>query len=264
MPINPDQAFQLANGMALAGWVSLLASPLIPRWSERIAGIAIPLLLGAGYAAIVLVFWSRGEGGFDTLDNVAALFRSRELLLAGWIHYLAFDLFIGAWQARTAAKADRLTFQVGDINALDLPAAAYDAILSIDAIYFSDDYEATIRQLLAALRPSGHLAFFYAHGILPGVSVADFQPETLTPARTPLAVALQATGLTFTTTDFTDEEYRLAQLRKTVLTELEPAFAAEEILFIFENRMGEAQGISRAIERGLHRRYLYIVNPQQF
>ncbi|MCB1458809.1 MAG: DUF4281 domain-containing protein [Nitratireductor sp.] len=104
MPFNPDQAFQLANGMALAGWVSLLASPLIPRWSERIAGIAIPLLLGAGYAAIVLVFWSRGEGGFDTLDNVAALFRSRELLLAGWIHYLAFDLFIGAWQVRTGAN----------------------------------------------------------------------------------------------------------------------------------------------------------------
>lgn len=161
-------------------------------------------------------------------------------------------------QARTAAKADRLVFQVGDINALDLPVATYDAILAIDAIYFSNDYEATIRQLVAALCPGGHLAFFYAHGILPGVVVADFQPETLAPGCTPLAAALQANGLTFTTTDFTDEEYRLAQLRKTVLTELDPAFAAEDIRFLFENRMGEAQGISRAIERGLHRRYLYL------
>lgn len=104
MPFNPDQAFQFANTLALAGWITLLASPLIPRWSDRVAGLAIPLLLATGYTAIVLAFWSRGEGGFDTLDNVAALFRSRELLLAGWVHYLAFDLFVGAWEVRTARR----------------------------------------------------------------------------------------------------------------------------------------------------------------
>ena len=27
-------------------------------------------------------------------------FQKRELLLAGWIHYLCFDLFIGAWEVR--------------------------------------------------------------------------------------------------------------------------------------------------------------------
>ncbi|MCB0061936.1 MAG: methyltransferase domain-containing protein [Caldilineaceae bacterium] len=163
-------------------------------------------------------------------------------------------------QARTAAKADRLSFQVGELNALDLPAATYDAILAIDTIYFSNDYAATIRQLVAALRPGGRLAFYYAYGIEPGMTVEAFRPETLAPARTPLAEALQANGLTFTTTDFTNEEYRLAQLRKAVLTELEPAFAAEEILFLFESRMGEAQGISHAIEQGLHRRYLVITD----
>ncbi len=161
-------------------------------------------------------------------------------------------------QVRTAGKADRLSFQVGDINALDLPAATYDAILAIDAIYFSHDYAATIRQLVAALRLGGYLAFFYAHGILPGVPVADFQPETLVPEQTPLAQALTATGLAFTVQDFTAEEYRLAQLRKQVLTELAADFEVEGSTFLFENRMGEAQGISRAIERGLHRRYLYL------
>ena len=40
------------------------------------------------------------EGGFGSLAAVAALFSVEELLLAGWIHYLAFDLFVGAWEVR--------------------------------------------------------------------------------------------------------------------------------------------------------------------
>jgi ABA DEFICIENT 4-like len=54
----------------------------------------------------VLAFWWSSEGGFDSLDNVAALFRTRELLLAGWIHYLAFDLFVGAWIVRAARQSE--------------------------------------------------------------------------------------------------------------------------------------------------------------
>ena len=32
------------------------------------------------------------------------LFQKQELLLAGWVHYLAFDLFIGAWETRDAQR----------------------------------------------------------------------------------------------------------------------------------------------------------------
>jgi hypothetical protein len=42
------------------------------------------------------------EGGFSSLDEVASLFRNPWLLLAGWIHYLAFDLLIGTWEVRDA------------------------------------------------------------------------------------------------------------------------------------------------------------------
>ena len=31
-----------------------------------------------------------------------ASFETPGLLLAGWLHYLAFDLFVGAWEVRTA------------------------------------------------------------------------------------------------------------------------------------------------------------------
>lgn len=162
-------------------------------------------------------------------------------------------------QERTAAKSHRLEFVVGDINALDLPASEYDTILAIDTVYFSDDYTATIGRLVEALQPGGQMAFFYAHGWEPWTPVESFDRTTLAPDATPLARALQAHGLRYATQDFTADDLRLAQRRQEVLAELKPQFEAENILFIWENRMGDAEGIARAIERGLQRRYLYEV-----
>ncbi len=161
-------------------------------------------------------------------------------------------------RARTAAKADRLAFAVGDINALDLPPQTYDAIYSIDSIYFSDDYTRTVGQLVAALRPGGRMAFFYAYGREPWVPHDQFPAEKLPPDRTPLADALIANGMTFTVQDFTDDDYRLALLRKSVLTDLRSRFEAEDLMFVYDNRMGDANGVGAAIDEGLHRRYLYL------
>ena len=98
----PDQLFQLANPLALLGWVALLASPLAPRVAQGIAAAAIPLLLSLAYAGLVLAFWWEAPGGFGALPEVQALFTHPQITLAGWLHYLAFDLFLGAWQVRTA------------------------------------------------------------------------------------------------------------------------------------------------------------------
>ena len=94
--------FSLASTVALTGWAALLASPLIPLLADRYAALAVPLLLSVAYTGLILADWSTAEGGFDSLANVARLFQTPELLLAGWLHYLAFDLFVGAWEARTA------------------------------------------------------------------------------------------------------------------------------------------------------------------
>jgi ABA DEFICIENT 4-like len=107
--MNPDVVFQYANTIALLGWLTLLASPWLAAWTDRISGTLIPLLLAIAYSGLVLAFWSGAQGGFDSLANVEKLFQTRELVLAGWIHYLAFDLFIGAWAARTA-RAEHIPF----------------------------------------------------------------------------------------------------------------------------------------------------------
>lgn len=100
--LTPDDLFRLANMLALAGWLCLaLGVALGVRvLSQTVAGLLIPAALSLGYTVIVAVNLSSAEGGFATLDGVASLFRSPWVLLAGWIHYLAFDLLIGGYIAR--------------------------------------------------------------------------------------------------------------------------------------------------------------------
>jgi cyclopropane fatty-acyl-phospholipid synthase-like methyltransferase len=160
---------------------------------------------------------------------------------------------------RTVGKSDRLRFCVGDINQLELPPQTYDVILSIDSMYFSEDYDATIRALKAALTPFGQMGILYSYGREPWVPLEEFSKEQLPADRTPLAEALKANRLSFCTTDLTQQDYALAVKRKECLLELKPQFEAEGNMFIYENRLGDANGVVQAVEQGLHARYLYQV-----
>ncbi len=100
--MTPDALFQIANPLAMLGWVALALSPLAPRVTLAVAGTVIPLVLSVGYAGLVLAYWSGAEGGFGSLADVQLLFTDPAIALAGWVHYLAFDLFVGAWATRVA------------------------------------------------------------------------------------------------------------------------------------------------------------------
>ena len=95
-PLTWDAAFSAAGQLAIGGWLLLIVAP---RWrlGRMVAGLVVPGLLSLGYFVLIAVHWHEASGGFSSLDAVAVLFASRPMLLAGWIHYLAFDLLIGAW-----------------------------------------------------------------------------------------------------------------------------------------------------------------------
>ncbi len=102
--MSPDALFQIANPLALSGWVALAASPLRPQALTLYAGRIVPLALAVLYTALVLVGWSGAEGGFGSLPDVMRLFDDPTVALAGWVHYLGFDLFVGAWAVETARR----------------------------------------------------------------------------------------------------------------------------------------------------------------
>lgn len=99
-----DTVFTAGNMLAMLGWLLLLLSPWMPVWSNRIAGYGLPVVLGIMYLAMVLVYFAGLEGGFTTLKDVVTLFSQPEAVVSGWLHYLAFDLFIGAWEVRQARR----------------------------------------------------------------------------------------------------------------------------------------------------------------
>jgi hypothetical protein len=100
--MSPELVFALANAIALLAWLLLVVLPDRKWVTDLVTGRAVPALFAGVYVAIVLSVFPGAAGSFATLDGVALLFSNRWLLLAGWLHYLAFDLLIGTWQARDA------------------------------------------------------------------------------------------------------------------------------------------------------------------
>lgn len=99
-----DLLFSLATGTALAGWALLLFLPRW-RWSARlVAGLLVPGILSALYLWLAAAHFGESEAGFGSLAQVARFFESPYSLLAGRVHYLAFDLFIGSWEVRDAQR----------------------------------------------------------------------------------------------------------------------------------------------------------------
>jgi hypothetical protein len=97
--MHPETLFNASGKLAMAGWALLVFAPRW-RWSQRIASAIIPLTLAIVYLVLIVLYFAKSPGGFGTLSQVTQLFQNPWLLLAGWIHYLAFDLFLGAWQTR--------------------------------------------------------------------------------------------------------------------------------------------------------------------
>ena len=101
--LDPSTTFALAGPLVLAGWAALILSlfvkPVRPiAWTAT--QMIVPGLLAIAY---VLLIWvgMRAEGaGFGSIGEIRALFADDSALVAGWFHYLAFDLFVGTWIVR--------------------------------------------------------------------------------------------------------------------------------------------------------------------
>ncbi len=102
--MSADTLFSICNYGVLPGWLLLI---FLPRWkwtTELITSVLLPGLLGLVYLYLAATYLFVAEGGFGSLREISGLFANPYVLLAGWIHYLAFDLFIGSWEVRDARR----------------------------------------------------------------------------------------------------------------------------------------------------------------
>ena len=127
--MEPAALFDICNKFVLLPWLFLVLAPRW-AWTEKIIFHAwIPILLGVAYAYAFYQGYPFPEGGgFGSLAQVETLFTSQWLLVGGWIHYLAFDLFIGCWEVRDSQRRGihhllvipclALTFMAGPVGLL--------------------------------------------------------------------------------------------------------------------------------------------------
>jgi len=123
-----EAVFGMASTLAFFSWIALFI--FYPRkWIYQTLFSGVFIILACTYLFyIVLGLSGGGEGGFGSLAEVRTLFGSDEALLAGWIHYLVFDLFVGMWITKDAWEKDInrwiilpcliLTFMLGPVGLL--------------------------------------------------------------------------------------------------------------------------------------------------
>ncbi len=100
---NPT-VFLAANAIASIQWLMLIVSP---RWQVTqflVRYAVVPVLLSALYVVYIASFFSVPDVGFGSIEQVRNLFNNDQLLIAGWVHYLAFDLLVGFWILRSSQK----------------------------------------------------------------------------------------------------------------------------------------------------------------
>jgi Domain of unknown function (DUF4281) len=102
--MNASSIFQFCNSFVLLGWILLIFAP---NWklTQSIILNGIIVLFAAIYSFLILKdIGDFKADSFSTLANVKQLFQNDNAVAAGWLHYLAFDLFVGAYIVRKAKQ----------------------------------------------------------------------------------------------------------------------------------------------------------------
>ena len=102
--MNLETMFSAASIGAMAGWLLLALAPL-RRGPIILAARGVGVALAVAYAGLMIGRLSGGGSiDFTRLEGLAAAFSQPPVMLVGWIHYLAFDLWVGAWEAEVAPR----------------------------------------------------------------------------------------------------------------------------------------------------------------
>lgn len=102
--MTPALVFSICNTLVLPQWLLMIVAPKW-KWTQKLVkSRIIPFVLAIVYAIYIFQMGKAEEGGFGTLEGVMKFFTVDVLVLAGWIHYLAFDLLVGTWILLSAQK----------------------------------------------------------------------------------------------------------------------------------------------------------------
>lgn len=121
--MTPSQrrTFALVNAVAAPWWLAMILLPraAVTGWLMQRMPVALATL-GVTYTGLLVRGLGAGPVEIIDPDALRTALGRPDVFLAGWAHYVAFDLFVGRWIWRTALAEDRgcrlallLTFMAG-------------------------------------------------------------------------------------------------------------------------------------------------------
>lgn len=104
--MSPEAVFSLASTIVLPQWLLMVLAPhwFVTRWLMN--SYLIPVCLAVIYVIYLFGGGPVDFGAFGTLAGVKQLFAKGGdgVMLAGWVHYLAFDLVAGTVVVRDSQE----------------------------------------------------------------------------------------------------------------------------------------------------------------
>lgn len=131
--ITPDDLYLALNYGVMPFWALIIFVPFLKITDTLVHSVLAPIVLGVTYTWLIAnvmggVVQLPEGAGFASLDALMKTFSVKEAVVAGWAHYIVFDLFVGAWIARDAQRVGLnqfivapsllLTFLLGPIGLL--------------------------------------------------------------------------------------------------------------------------------------------------
>lgn len=102
-----EQVFALASSVPLLGWAALAFAPRRQRGRAVAFARVLAVALAVGYVLLIAAALVGPPGppvDLTTLSGLAAAFSIPRVMLIGWFHYLALDLWTGTWEVEEAGR----------------------------------------------------------------------------------------------------------------------------------------------------------------
>ena len=98
--------FNLCNSLILLAWGAIIFFPKQKLSNVLIDYPWVPLGLSVFYLYFIIISGGLMEADFSSLEGIVSLFQraTAESAAAGWLHYLAFDFWVGVWIVKHSRK----------------------------------------------------------------------------------------------------------------------------------------------------------------
>lgn len=98
--MTTSQLFDFANVFVLPFWLLMI---VLPKWqiTQKVMESYLPFVALAGLYIYLFIGSIEPESAQalanPTLEVIAEFFSTEQVAATGWVHFLAFDLFVGRW-----------------------------------------------------------------------------------------------------------------------------------------------------------------------